>query len=41
MLSEVPLLLVLHRIIGKVDFKLAVAYFSVPFVILDSTILAI
>jgi hypothetical protein len=35
--SEVPLLLVLHRVVGRVDFRLVVAYFSLPFILLDST----
>lgn len=35
-LSEIPFLLVLYRIIGAINFKLVVAYFSLPFILLDS-----
>jgi hypothetical protein len=36
MLSEIPYLLVLNWIFGGVSRKLAIAYFFIPFVILDS-----
>ena len=36
MVSEIPLLFVLYYIFGEINIKLALAYFSIPFALLDS-----
>ena len=40
MLSEIPYLLVLYWIIGRIDYKLALAYLLPPFILLDSKIIS-
>lgn len=37
MVSEIPFLLVLFWISKEINAKLAIAYFSIPFILLDST----